>query len=149
MISPGPGSPSTSGICLELVRNFYKDIPILGVCLGHQVIAEAFGGNIIQAKNLVHGKTDTICHDEKGIFTRLPQDFRATRYHSLMVAEDTLPCDLLVTARSGQDQSIMGIRHVKYPIEGLQFHPESYLTSHGALLMINFIQQCTHGGNNV
>jgi anthranilate synthase/aminodeoxychorismate synthase-like glutamine amidotransferase len=146
LISPGPGAPSDAGICLEVVKTFYKSIPILGICLGHQIIAEAFGGSILQAKNLLHGKSDSMIHDSMGIFKEIPQAFTATRYHSLIVDEDFLPKILKITARSEYDQTIMAIRHIHYPVRGLQFHPESYLTSHGSLIIKNFIEQEITGG---
>lgn len=149
LISPGPGRPSDAGICLELVKEFYTSIPILGICLGHQVIAEAFGGNIIPAKNLLHGKSDKILHHSTGIFKNIPQGFTGTRYHSLIVDEVLLPKSLSVVARSNYDGSIMAIQHIHYPLVGLQFHPESYMTSHGSLMINNFIEQINIGGGYV
>lgn len=138
VISPGPKRPETAGISVEVVKKFSAMIPILGVCLGHQAIAYAFGGKIIQARRIVHGKTSQIYHDGKGVFRDIPYPFVATRYHSLAVDENTLPECLIITARS-EDGEIMGIRHKTYPTEGVQFHPESILTKEGKKLLKNFI----------
>ncbi len=128
IISPGPCTPREAGISVELIRQYGGEIPILGVCLGHQAIGVAFGGRVVRAKRLMHGKTSTIYHDEKGVFTGLPQPFLAMRYHSLALDDKSLPAYLEITARS-EDGEIMGIRHKYYPIEGVQFHPESIGTS--------------------
>ncbi len=138
LISPGPGDPDDAGISLALIERFHKSTPILGVCLGHQCIGQAFGGKIVQAKSLMHGKTSKIEHDGKGVFRNIPQNFTATRYHSLVV-EDTLPDCLEVTART-PDGEMMGIRHKEFPVEGVQFHPEAILTEHGHQLLQNFLE---------
>jgi anthranilate synthase/aminodeoxychorismate synthase-like glutamine amidotransferase len=142
VISPGPCTPSEAGISVELIRNFVGRVPILGVCLGHQAIGEAFGGKIIRAKNLMHGKTSEVEHDGRSVFRDLPSPFTATRYHSLIVSRAGLPAELEVTAqtRDADDESvIMGLRHRRYPVEGVQFHPESVLTQHGKQLLKNFL----------
>jgi anthranilate synthase/aminodeoxychorismate synthase-like glutamine amidotransferase len=137
VISPGPGTPEESGICVDVIRRFAGEIPILGVCLGHQAIGYAFGGRVIRAPKIMHGKTSRIHHDNKTIFRELPQDFAATRYHSLIVEEKTLPEDLEISAKT--DGIIMGLRHRKLLIEGVQFHPESVLTDVGMQLLQNFL----------
>jgi len=137
VISPGPGTPEESGICVDVIRRFAGEIPILGVCLGHQAIGYAFGGRVIRAPKIMHGKTSRIHHDNKTIFRELPQDFAATRYHSLIVEEKTLPQDLEISAKT--DGIIMGLRHRKLLIEGVQFHPESVLTDVGMQLLQNFL----------
>ncbi len=136
VLSPGPGRPDGAGICLELVKHFAGRVPIFGVCLGHQAIGQAFGGKIIRAKRLMHGKTSIIRHDGRGVFRGLPKDFEATRYHSLVVK--AAPKALEVTARTS-DGMIMGLRHRKHKIEGVQFHPESFKTEGGKKLLKNFI----------
>ena len=138
VISPGPCTPSKAGISKEVVRHFAGKIPLLGVCLGHQSVAEAFGGEIIKARKLMHGKTSMIQHDGKTVFQGLPNPFEATRYHSLVVNRKTLPDCFEITAES-DDGEIMGIRHKELVIEGVQFHPESILTIHGKDLMKNVI----------
>jgi len=138
VISPGPGSPDGAGISLELIRRFYARVPILGVCLGHQAIGQAFGGTVARARRQMHGKTSPITHDGRGVFRGLPPRFEATRYHSLVVLEAGLPTDLEITARA-DDGEIMGLRHRHYPVEGVQFHPESILTSQGKALLANFL----------
>lgn len=148
ILSPGPCTPKEAGICLELVQSLYKEIPFLGICLGHQTIAQAFGSTIIKAKHLLHGKVDIIQHDYKGLFYELPKLLTATRYHSLIVDDYKLSNQLMVTARSTTDQYIMGIRHIKYPIEGVQFHPESYKTEHGMTIIRNFAE-LVRGGTYV
>jgi anthranilate synthase/aminodeoxychorismate synthase-like glutamine amidotransferase len=137
VISPGPGTPEDSGICVDVIRRFAGEIPILGVCLGHQAIGVAFGGKVIRAPEIMHGKTSRIHHDSKTIFRALPQDFAATRYHSLIVEEKTLPAELEISARTGG--IIMGLRHRKLLVEGVQFHPESVLTDVGMQLLKNFL----------
>ena len=139
IISPGPGKPSSAGISLETVRRFSGKIPILGVCLGHQTIAEAFGGDIILAKKLMHGKVSTITSDGKTIFQGLGQNFQAMRYHSLAVKKETLPDVFEITAES-EDGEIMGIRHKTHLTEGVQFHPESIMTPVGKRLLKNFLK---------
>jgi anthranilate synthase/aminodeoxychorismate synthase-like glutamine amidotransferase len=138
VISPGPGNPDGAGISLELIRRFYSRVPILGVCLGHQAIGQAFGGTVARAQRQMHGKTSPITHDGHGVFRGLPPGFEATRYHSLVVLEAGLPADLEITARA-DDGEIMGLRHRRYPVEGVQFHPESILTSQGKALLANFL----------
>lgn len=139
VISPGPKTPSDAGICLDVITTFSGRIPILGVCLGHQAIGQAFGGQVIRAPELMHGKTSEIQHDGKTLFAGLPNPFPATRYHSLIVARDTLP-DCLEISASTADGLIMGLRHKKMKVEGVQFHPESILTSAGKQLLANFLQ---------
>lgn len=140
IISPGPGMPGSAGISIEVVRRFHMSIPILGVCLGHQCIAEAFGATIIHAGRVMHGKSSQITHDGCCLFAGIPQGFEAVRYHSLAVDEKTLPETFLVCARS-EDNEVMGLRHGHYPIFGVQFHPESIATEHGQRIMGNFIAQ--------
>jgi anthranilate synthase/aminodeoxychorismate synthase-like glutamine amidotransferase len=138
VISPGPCTPNEAGISLEVVTRLAGKIPILGVCLGHQAIGQAFGGQVIRAKEVVHGKTSRIFHDEKGLFAGLPNPFEATRYHSLIVARDGLPDCLEVTAKTW-DEEIMGLRHKTLAVEGVQFHPESFLTTSGKDILRNFV----------
>ena len=139
VISPGPCTPKEAGISVELVRALAQRIPILGVCLGHQAMGEAFGGVVGRAQKLMHGKTSLIHHDGRTIFKGLPQDFVATRYHSLVVFPETLPAELEVSART-EDGGIMGLRHRRYKMEGVQFHPESILTTSGKQLLKNFLE---------
>ena len=139
VISPGPCTPKEAGISVDLIKEFAGRIPILGVCLGHQSIGYAFGGNIVRAKRLLHGKTSQIYHDGKKIYEGVPMPFEATRYHSLLVEGRSLPDGLEVTAWTDEDE-IMGIRHKEYLIEGVQFHPESILTKHGKDLLRNFVR---------
>jgi para-aminobenzoate synthetase component 2 len=139
VISPGPGTPDQAGISLKLLKAFEGRKPILGVCLGHQAIGQAFGGKVISAPYLMHGKTSEICHDNRTIFEGLPYRFSATRYHSLIVERKSLPKCLEVSATS-TDGLIMGLRHREFPVEGVQFHPESILTSHGKKLLENFLK---------
>ncbi len=138
IISPGPCTPKEAGISNAIIKNFTGKIPILGVCLGHQCIAYTSGAEVIRARRLMHGKTSLIHHDGKTIFRGLSNPFEATRYHSLIVKEDTLPNFLEVTARADDDE-IMGLRHKDYPLEGVQFHPESFLTEEGPQLLKNFL----------
>ena len=138
IISPGPCTPAESGISIEAVRAFAGALPILGVCLGHQAIAAAFGGKVVRSPNPMHGKTSTISHDGAGIFRGLPNPLIAARYHSLIVEEASLPHCLHVTARS-ETGELMGLRHETLPVEGLQFHPESFLTPQGAAILRNFL----------
>lgn len=144
MISPGPCSPNEAGISLAVVEQFAGQIPILGVCLGHQSIGQVFGGQIIRAKQVMHGKTSLIYHDNLGVFTNLPNPFLATRYHSLVIDQQTLPSCLQVTAWTQQDDGsiveIMGVKHREFQLEGVQFHPESILTEHGKELLVNFLK---------
>ena len=142
IISPGPGNPSNPerfGICTEILQTVSRDTPTLGVCLGHQGIVHAFGGRIVGAKKIRHGKTSQIRHDGKGLFRRIENPFQATRYHSLVADRRTLPKSLQVTAESLDDHEIMGVRHRDYPVEGVQFHPESILTTRGMNLIENFL----------
>jgi anthranilate synthase/aminodeoxychorismate synthase-like glutamine amidotransferase len=140
VISPGPGRPENAGISCELIDRFKDKIPILGVCLGHQAIGYVFGGKIIQAKNIMHGKTSLICHNKKEIFKGVPSPFEATRYHSLLVDRKTLPDILEITAWT-KDKEIMGLKHKEYKIWGVQFHPESILTKAGLRILSNFLNQ--------
>ena len=139
LISPGPCSPGEAGISVAVIERFAGKIPLLGVCLGHQSIGHAFGGKIIGAKRLMHGKTSTIHHDGRGVFTGLPQDYPAIRYHSLVIERASLPECLEITAES-EDGEIMGVRHKTLAVEGVQFHPESVLTQHGHPLLQNFLE---------
>ena len=138
VISPGPGRPEDAGISVKLIKEFAGKIPLLGVCLGHQAIGYAYGGNIVQAKKLMHGKTSFIYHDQKEIFKNLTNPFEATRYHSLVIDPQTLPSCLEKIAWT-DDQEIMGVRHKQYPLWGVQFHPESILTKEGKALLKNFL----------
>ena len=139
MISPGPGSPSQAGISIDAIKSMSDKIPVLGVCLGHQSIARAFGGKIIRADRIMHGKTSKIFHDNKGVFKSLANPFEAVRYHSLIVEKVSLPDCLEISAWTDQDE-IMGIRHLRYPVEGVQFHPESIISEEGDKLLKNFQQ---------
>ncbi|KAA6459831.1 aminodeoxychorismate/anthranilate synthase component II [Acidobacteria bacterium AB60] len=147
LLSPGPCTPGEAGILVPLIRHMAGKAPILGVCLGHQAIGEAFGGDVVRAKQLMHGKTSAVEHDGKGVFSGLPTPLTCTRYHSLIVSEETLPKDLVVTARSAEANGkgkaatvIMGVRHKTLPIEGVQFHPESVLTEGGRQMIRNFLE---------
>jgi anthranilate synthase/aminodeoxychorismate synthase-like glutamine amidotransferase len=139
VLSPGPCSPAEAGICCELIRAFGATLPILGVCLGHQCIGAAYGGRIVRAARLMHGKTSPILHDGRGVFRDLPSPFEATRYHSLLIEPETLPVCLEVSARTAEGE-IMGVRHRTHPVEGVQFHPESILTRAGKALLGNFLR---------
>ena len=139
VLSPGPCSPAEAGICVEAIRHFTGRLPILGVCLGHQAIGAALGGRVVRAQVQMHGKAETITTDQLGVFAGLPKQFSVVRYHSLAIARDTLPPDLVVTATSA-DGEIMGVRHRSLPIEGVQFHPESILSEHGHALLKNFLR---------
>ena len=144
IISPGPGNPASQrsfGCSNSIIRDLGREIPILGVCLGHQGIVHAFGGKIVRARKLRHGKTSPIRHDGKGIFRGIANPFDATRYHSLVAERRSLPTDLVVTAESLDDKEIMGVRHKQLPVEGVQFHPESILTSEGHQLILNFLER--------
>lgn len=140
IISPGPGRPEEAGISVEIIQTFAKTKPILGICLGHQALAHAFGGKIIPAPRLMHGKTDRINHISKGLYRGIESPMLVTRYHSLVVERKTLPSCLMITAEAS-DGSIMGIKHRKFSIEGVQFHPESYMCEKGPLLLQRFIQR--------
>jgi anthranilate synthase component 2 len=142
VISPGPCTPNEAGISIEVVKKYYKKTPILGVCLGHQTIGQAFGGNIVSAKKIMHGKTSQITHDGDYIFKNIPQEFTATRYHSLVIEKESFPDSLLVTATTKdnkEESEIMGLRHKDYNLFGVQFHPESILTQSGHKLLENFL----------
>jgi anthranilate synthase component 2 len=143
VISPGPCTPNEAGISLEVVKQFADRLPILGVCLGHQTIGQAFGGRIVHAREIMHGKTSMIYHDGRGVFRGLERPFEATRYHSLVIDKEAVPVCLEVTAwtedENGARHEIMGVRHKSLPIEGVQFHPESILTQHGHDLLRNFL----------
>ena len=138
VISPGPCTPQEAGISVELIQRLAGKFPILGVCLGHQAMGAAYGGKIVRAPKLFHGKTSPIEHDGKGVFRDLPQNFTATRYHSLVVEKESLPKEFMITAETA-DGTIMGMRHKKYKMEGVQFHPESVLTESGKQLLQNFL----------
>ena len=143
LLSPGPCTPSQAGILVPLIRHMAGKAPIFGVCLGHQAIGEAFGGEVVRASHLMHGKTSTVTHDGKGIFAGLDSPLTCTRYHSLIVAEESLPAELMVTAstpENGGGSVIMGLRHRTLPIEGVQFHPESVLTEGGHQMIRNFLE---------
>ena len=145
VISPGPCTPNEAGVSLELIRRLGPTTPILGVCLGHQSIGQVYGGDVIRAGNIMHGKTSAIRHEGRGVFAGLPDRYQATRYHSLVVDKTTLPDCLEVTAwtenEDGSIEEIMGLRHREHPVEGVQFHPESILTEHGHALLKNFLQR--------
>ena len=138
VISPGPCTPRKAGISVDVVRRFHAGIPILGVCLGHQAIAEAFGGKVVKANQIFHGKTSEIQHEGKGLFKKVPSPFTAARYHSLVVEKKSFPKNLLITAWTS-DGTIMGLKHRKYPTFGVQFHPESIATQHGKHILKNFL----------
>ena len=138
VISPGPGNPNQAGNCIKIVKSLYSKIPILGVCLGHQIIGQVFGSRIIQAKKLMHGKTSNIISKKTGILKNLPKVFEATRYHSLIIDRKTLSKEILITAET-KDGIIMGIKHIKYDLHGVQFHPESIKTKLGIKILKNFI----------
>jgi anthranilate synthase/aminodeoxychorismate synthase-like glutamine amidotransferase len=138
-LSPGPCSPCEAGITVDVIKEFHKDLPIMGICLGHQAIGYAFGGEVVRADRIMHGKTSTINHDGKTIFAGLPNPFTAGRYHSLVVRPETLPDCLEVSAQTAEGE-IMGLRHKKYPAEGIQFHPESVLTPQGKRIIRNFLK---------
>ena len=139
ILSPGPCDPDRAGICLDIIRQLPADLPLLGVCLGHQAIGQAFGGDVIAAKQIMHGKTSAIDHDATGLFAGLPSPFTATRYHSLAVKPETLPASLRATAHTS-DGEIMGLCHIERPIHGVQFHPESIASEHGHDLLRNFLE---------
>jgi len=144
VISPGPCTPNEAGISVDVIRELGARVPILGVCLGHQSLGQAYGGDVVRAKTIMHGKTSRIRHGGKGVFAGLPDGYEATRYHSLVVSQDTLPDCLEVTAwtdhEDGSVDEIMGLRHREHPVQGVQFHPESILTEHGHALLKNFLE---------
>ena len=140
VISPGPGTPDDAGISMEVIDKFSGKIPILGVCLGHQCIGQVFGGKIVNAKRIMHGKTSEIFHNGKGVFKEIPSPFTATRYHSLVIDRDTLPDFIEITA-SSDDEEIMGVKHKNFPVYGIQFHPESILTIQGMNILKNFVHE--------
>lgn len=140
LISPGPGTPDDAGISLDVIRELGGELPIFGVCLGHQAIGQAFGGNVIRAPRVMHGRTSPILHEGGGVFAGLPSPFEATRYHSLIVERESLPSVLLPTAWTAEGE-LMGMRHASLDIEGVQFHPESFLTEHGHRMLENFLKR--------
>ena len=145
LISPGPGDPDQSGVCLEVLRELSPSVPTLGVCLGHQSIAQVYGGKVVRAKELMHGKTSPVLHEGQGVFAGLPNPLTATRYHSLIAERDSLPACLEITAWL-EDGTIMGLRHREHPhLQGVQFHPESVLTQSGHQLLSNFLAQAAAG----
>jgi anthranilate synthase/aminodeoxychorismate synthase-like glutamine amidotransferase len=143
VISPGPGRPEDAGVTMSVIRSLGQHIPLLGVCLGHQAIGAAFGGAVVRAAAPMHGKTSTIEHDGRGVFSGLSGPFVASRYHSLIVEDGSVPPDLQVSARTREDGVIMGLRHKRWPIHGVQFHPESILTGEGKTILRNFLK-CSH-----
>jgi para-aminobenzoate synthetase component 2 len=144
LLSPGPGSPDRAGICLDLIRKYRGEIPIFGVCLGHQAFGEAFGATVTRAPELLHGKTSIVRHSGVGVLAGLPEPVTATRYHSLAVVESTLPAEIEVTGRTDSGV-VMAMRHRELPIEGVQFHPESVLTQGGHLMLANWLASCGYG----
>ena len=145
VISPGPCTPNEAGVSVDVIRELGARVPVLGVCLGHQSIGQAYGGDVVRAKTIMHGKTSRIRHEGRGVFAGLPDAYEATRYHSLVVSRETLPECLEVTAwtdnQDGSFDEIMGLRHREHPVEGVQFHPESILTEHGHALLKNFLER--------
>ena len=145
VISPGPCTPNEAGVCVDVIRELGPRTPLLGVCLGHQSLGQAFGGDVVRAKTIMHGKTSRIRHEGRGVFAGLPDAYEATRYHSLVVSRDSLPDCLEITAWTDLDDGgfdeIMGLRHREHPVEGVQFHPESILTEHGHALLKNFLER--------
>ncbi|MFW6050344.1 MAG: anthranilate synthase component II [Myxococcota bacterium] len=146
LISPGPGAPDDAGISLEVVAELGPRLPVLGVCLGHQAIGQRFGARVVRADRLMHGRTSEIVHDGSGVFRGLPSPFTATRYHSLILDRATVPEELVVHAWTADHHEVMGVRHRKLPIEGVQFHPESFLTDHGHRLLGNWLDRLPHRG---
>jgi len=140
VISPGPGRPEDAGVTMDVIRRFAPQTPILGVCLGHQAIGAVFGGRVVRARVPMHGKTSTVEHDGRGVFAGIGSPFVASRYHSLVVADDDLPAALEVTARTQDDRVVMGLRHREWPVYGVQFHPESILTGEGKTILRNFLK---------
>lgn len=149
LLSPGPGKPEESTLYRTVLETLSRTTPTLGVCLGHQAICTTFGGRVVRARVLMHGKTSPIVHDQAGIFAGLPSPFTATRYHSLVADQGTIPDSLTVSATSLDDKEVMGVRHQEYPIEGVQFHPESILSPAGETLIRNFLEQPYTGGESV
>jgi anthranilate synthase/aminodeoxychorismate synthase-like glutamine amidotransferase len=146
VISPGPGTPDDAGVSMAAIEAFAEaKVPVFGVCLGHQSIGQVFGGRVVRARSIMHGKVSQVEHDGQGVFEGLPQGFEATRYHSLVIDESSLPEVLEITART-DDREIMGVRHRSLPIEGVQFHPESIMTGEGKSLLANFLRRCAAGG---
>ena len=148
LLSPGPGDPDAAGITLDVIARYAGEIPILGVCLGHQSIAQAFGAKVVRASRLMHGRTSPIEHDGRGVFQGLPRPFTATRYHSLIVDASTMGADLEMTAWTSEGE-VMGLRHRTLPVEGVQFHPESFLTEHGHRMLENFLASLPQRGRGV
>lgn len=147
VISPGPGTPDDAGVSMAAIEAFGRgEVPVLGVCLGHQSIGQVFGGQIVRARSIMHGKVSSVRHDGRGVFEGLPDPFEATRYHSLVIEESTIPETLEITART-DDGEIMGVRHRTLPIEGVQFHPESIMTGEGKRLLGNFLARCRRTGD--
>ena len=140
VISPGPGRPEQAGVTMSVIRHMGQSTPILGVCLGHQAIGAVFGGSVVRAGVAMHGKTSTIEHDGQGVFAGIQSPFVASRYHSLVVADDSVPADLIVSARTSGEATIMGLRHRSWPVHGVQFHPESILTGEGKHILRNFLE---------
>jgi anthranilate synthase/aminodeoxychorismate synthase-like glutamine amidotransferase len=140
VISPGPGRPEQAGVSMSVIRHMGQSTPIFGVCLGHQAIGAVFGGSVVRARMAMHGKTSTIEHDGCGVFTGISGPFVASRYHSLVVADGSVPADLIVSARTQEDATIMGLRHQSWPVHGVQFHPESILTGEGRRILQNFLE---------
>jgi anthranilate synthase/aminodeoxychorismate synthase-like glutamine amidotransferase len=140
VISPGPGRPEDAGVTMEVIRRLGQHTPVLGVCLGHQAIGAVFGGSVVRARTPMHGKTSTIEHDGHGVFNGITGPFVASRYHSLVVSDEGLPSELIVSARTREDRTIMGLRHRTWPVHGVQFHPESILTAEGRQILRNFLE---------
>ena len=140
LISPGPGRPEDAGISVDVIRHFGATTPVLGVCLGHQAIGVVYGGTVCRANRPMHGKTSIVVHDGRGIFTGIGEPFEAGRYHSLVIASDSVPADLEVSARTKEDGTIMAVRHRQFPVHGVQFHPESVLTDEGRRILRNFLE---------
>lgn len=141
VLSPGPGRPENAGVCVEVIKNFYHSIPILGICLGHQAIGYAFGGTIERAQTIMHGKTSVISHEESDLFVNLPQQLEVMRYHSLVIKQQTLSDELVPLAISEEDHELMAIKHKQFPLYGLQFHPESVGTLYGKQILANFLKE--------
>lgn len=144
IISPGPGTPEDAGICIDVIKEFAGKIPLLGICLGHQAMGEAFGGDVVRAENIKHGKTSIIKHNGEGLFKGVKNPLEVMRYHSLVVKKDTFPKELEITAESLDDNVIMGLKHREYEVYGLQFHPESIITEDGKKMIKNFVEEICH-----